>query len=549
MLQITRDYCEGMIEGFGYNPLTGKIYDKYVTYERKVVAGEKKGAIAELSFKRVTSTAELNSVLGIDASASLNASWFTGQASLKAKVSLESSEKTEEFTTFSVLYVKVREAPIMLEEVDLSPRIRNFLKENGLDDFYQVAGYEYIAGIIPGGEFISTIKIVSSNRETKEKVDAALNAQISFTSPVPGNGSLEANLELKSTFSQLAKNSQVRIEARCYRKGGDGLLVTNPEDALNYALNFPAYLRQSPSILQVICKPYQDLLSFPRGLKAIDMMVLQRQKRPLQDLFDIFRQKSQTIAQIDQILLNPMQFHGVEEDVLRKGKRQLEHQLDIIAENATKYANNPQDISVDSSDFPPISVALPARRLVELKSGLRMDYTNLSDLLAAKKWKEADQETAQLMLKCANREKERCLDIDGCRNFPQEELRMIDQLWLEYSRSRFGLSIQKKIWVDNGGKLDGSYDSDTYVKLADKVGWSKGGIWLNSSELAFSTNSLHGHLPILPVAPPKLDYSSIGTVAAIGMRRAMELSRMEREGFALFGGIVGTLFSCLNYNT
>ena len=42
MLQITRDYCEGMIEGFGYNPLTGKIYDKYVTFERKVVAGEKK---------------------------------------------------------------------------------------------------------------------------------------------------------------------------------------------------------------------------------------------------------------------------------------------------------------------------------------------------------------------------------------------------------------------------------------------------------------------------------------------------------------------------
>jgi hypothetical protein len=329
MLQITRDYCEGMIEGFGYNPLTGKIYDKYVTFERKVIAGAKEGAIAELSFKRVTSTAELNSVLGIDASASLNASWFTGQASLKAKVSLESSEKTEEFATFSVLYVKVREAPIMLEEVDLSPRIRNFLKENGLDDFYQVAGYEYIAGIIPGGEFISTIKIVSSNRETKEKVDATLNAQMSFTSAVPSSGSIEANLELKSTFSQLAKNSQVRIEARCYRKGGDGLLVTNPEDALNYALNFPAYLRQSPSILQVICKPYQDLLSFPRGLKAIDMMTLQRQKRPLQDLFDIFQQKSKTLAQIDQILLNPMQFHGVEEDVLRKGKRQLEHQLDI----------------------------------------------------------------------------------------------------------------------------------------------------------------------------------------------------------------------------
>jgi hypothetical protein len=249
--------------------------------------------------------------------------------------------------------------------------------------------------------------------------------------------------------------------------------------------------------LQVICKPYQDLLSFPTAEKAIDMMTLQRQKRPLQDLFDIFQQKSKTLAQIDQILLNPMQFHGVAEDVLREGKRQLEHQLDMIAENATKYANNPQDISVDSSNFPPISLALPTRRLVELKSGLGLDYTNLSDLLFAKKWKEADQETRQLMLKCGNREKERYLDEDSCRNFPPEELRIIDQLWLKYSQNRFGFSVQKKIWVDNGGKLDrNGFDYDTYCKLGDKVGWRKGGNWLNYSELTFNTNALHGHLPV-----------------------------------------------------
>jgi hypothetical protein len=504
-MQIIRDYCEGMVEGFGYNPLTGKIYDKYVEYKNKVLAGQKEGAIADLLFKRVTSTAELNIVLNIDASANLNASWFTGQASLKAKVSLESSEKTEEFSTFSVLYVKVREAPIILEEVDLSDRILKFIDKNGLDEFYRRAGYEYIAGIIPGGEFISTIKIISSNRETKEKVDAALNAQISFSSPVPSSGSFEANLELKSTFSQLAKNSQIQIEARCYRKGGEGLLVTNPEAALNYALNFPASLRQSPSILQVICKPYQDLLNFPKPKKllflltpkkAIDMITLQRQQQALQGLWDIFQQKSKTIAQIDQILLNPMQFHGVEEDVLRNGKRQLEHQLDIIAENATKYANNPQDIRVNSSDFSPISLALPTRRLVELKSGLGIDYTKLSDLLFAKKWQEADEKTTELMLKCVDREDLEDMGIDICRKFPPEELRMIDQLWLKYSENRFGFSVQKKIWVELGGKLDGISDHKTYCKLGDKVGWRKKEEWLDYDDFPFST-SIKGHLPTL----------------------------------------------------
>ena len=497
-MQITRDYCEGMIEGFGYNPLTGKIYDKYVTFERKVIAGAKEGAIADLLFKRVTSTAELNTVLNVDASANLNASWFTGQASLKAKVSLESSEKTEEFSTFSVLYVKVREAPIMLEEVDLSDRILKFIDKNGLDEFYRRAGYEYIAGIIPGGEFISTIKIISNNRETKEQVDATFNAQMSFSSGVPSSGSIEAGLELKSAFSQLAKNRKVQIEARCYRKGGEGLLVTNPEEALNYALNFPASLRQSPSILQVICKPYHDLLSFPTAEKAIDMMTLKRQKRPLQDLFDIFQQKSKTLAQIDQILLNPMQFHGVAEDVLREGKRQLEHQLDMIAENATKYANNPQDISVDSSNFPPISLALPPRRLVELKSGLGLDYTNLSDLLFAKKWQKANEETEQLMLKCANREKEGWLDEENCENFPQEELRIMDDLWVKYSDGRFGFSVQKKIWIDCVGTIGDINFDYVFSKFCGRNGWRKGDTVVSSYlDLTFNINAPQGHLPML----------------------------------------------------
>ena len=229
------------------------------------------------------------------------------------------------------------------------------------------------------------------------------------------------------------------------------------------------------------------------------MMTLQRQQRPLQDLFDIFQQKSQTIAQIDQILLNPMQFHGVEEEVLREEKKKLEHQLDEIAENATKYANNPQDISVDSSDFLPISLALPTRRLVELKSGLGMDYTKLSDLLFAKKWEEADEETRQLILKSVNRENEGSLNCDSLHNLSLEELRIIDQLWLKYSQGRFGFSVQKKIWLELGGKFDVDAQKDDYDKLLEKLGWKKMKNWLNYSELTpeliFGANAPHGHLP------------------------------------------------------
>jgi hypothetical protein len=400
-----------------------------------------------------------------------------------------------------------------------------------------VAGYEYIAGIIPGGEFISRIKIISNNRETKEKVDAELNAHISDGSQVP-SGSIEAGFGLKATFSQLAKNRQVQIEARCYRKGGDGLLVTNPEDALKYALNFPAYLRESPSILQVICKPYQDLRSFPRGYEVIDMMTLQKQQRPLQELFDIFQQKSQTIAQIDQILLNPMQFHGVEEDVLRNGKRKLKDQLDKIAESATKYANNPHDIRVDSSDFPPISLALPARRLVELKSGLGIDYTNLSDLLFAKKWQEADEETARVMLAVAKQEKEGGLRGNGIiDNFPCEDLRTIDQLWVKYSNGRFGFSVQKRIY-QRFGEIK-TYDDKIWYAFCDKVGWmedrgkqrmtwvgpdtwrNEGG-W-NHRPRIFDIKAPEGHLPSVIIRSQSASFIDFGPIPLLDRIKTCKL--------------------------
>lgn len=122
-------------------------------------------------------------------------------------------------------------------------------------------------------------------------------------------------------------------------------------------------------------------------------------------------------------------------------------------------------------------------------------YEKLRDLLAAGNWKDADLETTSLMLKIAGREKEGYFDYNSLRNFPKAPLRTIDQLWLKYSNGRFGFSVQKKIWLDKGGKFDDKYDYNTYAKLGDAVGWKKGGEWLSYSDFTFNTDAPAGHLP------------------------------------------------------
>ena len=45
-------------------------------------------------------------------------------------------------------------------------------------------------------------------------------------------------------------------------------------------------------------------------------------------------------------------------------------------------------------------------------------------------------------------------------NFPCDDLRTIDQLWVHYSNGKFGFSVQKKIYMD---ELGGTRDYDKKI--------------------------------------------------------------------------------------
>jgi hypothetical protein len=127
----------------------------------------------------------------------------------------------------------------------------------------------------------------------------------------------------------------------------------------------------------------------------------------------------------------------------------------------------------------------------------KANFTRLDQLLSQEKWRAADGETGELMCKIMAREKENWLREEDCQNFPREELKIIDHLWIKYSNEKFGFSIQKKIWIACGG-TPGLYNYDVYVKFADTVGWRKEGNWLSYIDLTFDRNVPYsGHIPSL----------------------------------------------------
>ncbi|MDE5124016.1 MAG: GUN4 domain-containing protein, partial [Trichodesmium sp. St19_bin1] len=130
---------------------------------------------------------------------------------------------------------------------------------------------------------------------------------------------------------------------------------------------------------------------------------------------------------------------------------------------------------------------------VPLVSAVGVDYTKLRDLLVAKNWKEADLETDKKMLEVAGRESQGWLRVEDVENFPCQDLGTIDKLWVKYSGGKFGFSVQKQIYQDLGGTKD--YDYKVWNSFGDKVGWRKGGEWLDYSNLTFSDGHYMGHLP------------------------------------------------------
>lgn len=103
-----------------------------------------------------------------------------------------------------------------------------------------------------------------------------------------------------------------------------------------------------------------------------------------------------------------------------------------------------------------------------LRYKLPLKYKQLAEYLMWGEWKKADEETLKVMLKVANRENQRYLDVEAIDSFPCEDLGIIDKLWVSASNGKFGFSIQKEIYLLLGGKRE--YNEKVWNKFGDRVG-------------------------------------------------------------------------------
>ncbi|MGB3515131.1 MAG: GUN4 domain-containing protein [Elainellaceae cyanobacterium] len=162
-------------------------------------------------------------------------------------------------------------------------------------------------------------------------------------------------------------------------------------------------------------------------------------------------------------------------------------------------ANNPDNTLTPWTTDP----TLGGNTLCVVRECIPERYRTLVNYLANGAWKEADQETDLQMLKAVGSaaEKRGYLELEEIREFPCDDLRIIDRLWVKFSGGRFGFSVQKQIWVEVGGKLDYGKDWDAaqeaFELMSDRNGWRQSGSYISyPGDLIFDPSSPTGHLPL-----------------------------------------------------
>lgn len=162
--------------------------------------------------------------------------------------------------------------------------------------------------------------------------------------------------------------------------------------------------------------------------------------------------------------------------------------LDKLLQGTVKNRYQSADAVLQDLNSTPVATRTTIRRTASqpLASEVGIDYTKLQNLLQRRKWKEADQQTWDVLCQAIGQLPGYYLKNGDIERLPCEDLLTIDRLWLKHSSGRFGFSVQKRIYHDV---------SEDYPSFCDRVGWPIHNPLVLESMLKFNLRAPEGHLP------------------------------------------------------
>ncbi|CAM9795643.1 unnamed protein product [Ectocarpus sp. 8 AP-2014] len=132
-----------------------------------------------------------------------------------------------------------------------------------------------------------------------------------------------------------------------------------------------------------------------------------------------------------------------------------------------------------------------------LPSECGLDYVPLATMLATGDLKGADQFTRDALIKAAGAgsQKRDFVYWTEVKNIPNTDLATMENLWLSYSKGKFGYSVQKDLWRKTKGDFE---------NFCRRIGWTTMDAeverklrWFGANEFIYDVDRApRGHLPL-----------------------------------------------------
>ena len=124
-------------------------------------------------------------------------------------------------------------------------------------------------------------------------------------------------------------------------------------------------------------------------------------------------------------------------------------------------------------------------------SEVGFDYSPLQRYLLNESFEDADRFTSSKLRELAGEKavKRGYVYFSEVESIPSIDLATLDNLWIVYSRGKFGFTVQAKILDSVGGRYD---------KLWPRIGWKRDGIWTRyPKSFNWSIDAPNGHMPLV----------------------------------------------------
>jgi hypothetical protein len=207
------------------------------------------GGSGSFTFRRVDSTEELETELGISADVSAGVGLFSGSASF------DFSKQCKIQSSSLAVLVAAREtfAFEQMDSPELSPAAAKLVSEGKTRQFSEQFGDYFVRGTSTGGRFIGVIRIDTKSKQSKTDVDLALS----------GSYGLTISAEVRAKVSETLKTANARVEAFYIFDGGEvrtRLTSNDPVELVNQLYTamdeWTATVRQQRKAYSVTLAPY-----------------------------------------------------------------------------------------------------------------------------------------------------------------------------------------------------------------------------------------------------------------------------------------------------